>query len=127
MDLRVRARSRGQAARTVPRRRVHVPVQCGVHPRAARDGGALMPYDDQPGKVASWLHRHGVAARVSSTYSSDQWTACIVNTMLPFRWLANIARRRDTPHLRVRSRVGRWEWCWIFAAEGMYTTARRIP
>lgn len=74
-----------------------------------------MSYDNGPGRLATWLHRRGIARRVSSTYGSGRgWCRCTVDTALPLSVLAGVANRWETPRLIGRERVGRWQWRWTF-------------
>lgn len=72
-----------------------------------------MPYADPPSRLHGLLHRRGISRRVNGTYAG-RWVQCTVDTVLPWRWLANVANRWETPHLRSRQRVSRWVWRWVW-------------
>jgi hypothetical protein len=76
-------------------------------------------YTDSPSRLATWMHRKGIARRVSSSYAgAGRWYRCVVDTVLPLRLLANVANRGETARLVGLQRLGRWQWRWTFASKG---------
>lgn len=76
-----------------------------------------MPYPDKPRRLGQWLHVKGISRRISSTYSAAGYIQVVVDSVLPFEWVANIANRWTTPILVSRHRVSRFRWRWVYTSD----------